>query len=44
MGLDNLSLNSSYSGRKLSDIEKEGFEQATAYSSRMSQSTLALAN
>lgn len=43
-GLDNLNLNSSYSGRKLSDIEKEGFEQATAYSSRMSQSTLALAN
>lgn len=43
MGLDNLNLNSSYSGRKLSDIEKEGFEQATAYSSRMSQSTLALA-
>lgn len=43
MGLDNLNLNSSYSGRKLSDIEKEGFEQATAYSSRMSQSALALA-
>ena len=43
MGLDNLNLNSSYSGRKLSDIEKEGFEQATAYSSRMSQNTLALA-
>lgn len=43
MGLDNLRLNSSYSGRKLSDIEKEGFEQATAYSSRMSQSALALA-
>lgn len=42
-GLDNLNLNSSYSGRKLSDIEKEGFEQATAYSSRISQSALALA-
>lgn len=43
MGLDNLNLTSSYSGRKLSDIEKEGFEQAAAYSSRISQSTLALA-
>lgn len=43
MGLDSLNLNSSYSGRKLSDIEKEGFEQATAYSSRMSQNALALA-